>query len=66
MTAENPDPEEYTPEGATTQEEYEPAPVEVGTVGEADPADVADQSAEVPIDEPGPGGDDDYDDNSVD
>lgn len=58
------DPEEYTPEPdpATDQQEYEPSPVEVGAVVEADPADVADQAVEVPMDEPGHAGDDDYDD----
>lgn len=63
MSTENHDPEEYTPEPTAAQDEYEPAPVEVSAVWDADPADVADQSVEVPVDEPGPGGDDDHDDD---
>lgn len=68
MAAEDHDPEEYTPESdpVTAQEEHEPAPVEAGAVGEADAADVADQAVEVPMDEPGPGGDDDNDGDSAD
>ena len=66
MSAENHDPDEYTPEPDPVPEEYEPAPADGGDVHEADPADVADQSVEVPVDEPGPGGDDDHDDIPVD
>lgn len=67
MDVDGHDPEEYTPEpdSVTAQEEYEPSPVEMGAIGEADPADVADQSVEVPMDDPGHGGDDDYDDDEA-
>lgn len=58
------DPEEYTPgpDPVTAREEYEPAPIEAGAIGEANPADLVEQSVEVPVDEPESGGDDDYDD----
>ena len=56
MGVEDHDPEEYTPDPdpVTAREEYEPALADAGSVVEADPADVAEQSVEVPMTEPGP------------
>ncbi|MGW8590572.1 hypothetical protein ACWIFB_13425 [Dietzia sp. NPDC055340] len=67
MGVEDHDPEEYTPDPdpVTAREEYEPAPVDAGSVGEADPADVAEQSVEVPVIEPGPEEAEEYDDEEV-
>ena len=50
----SPDPTEYAPDQdpISAREEYQPEPVIDYSTREADPADIAEQALEVPVDEP--------------